>query len=286
MGINMDINKNNIELTLRNNITVPKIALGTWMIPDGKVAKDTVIAACNCGYRAIDTASAYDNEKGVGEGIRNSNLRREELFVTTKLANKDHGYDNALRAFDISLEKLDISYIDQYLIHWPCPAFSKYVETYGALIRLYEEKVLKSIGVCNFNINHLEHLKKEYDFLPLVNQIEMHPMLIQPELLDYCKENNIQVEAYSPLMHGGEILKNDLILSLSKKYEKTPSQIILAYLLTYDVRILAKSTHLKRLKENIDIFDIELEKEDLHNIRLLNKRKRTCANPDTMNYVQ
>ncbi len=286
MGINMDINKNSIELTLRNNITVPKIALGTWMIPDGKVAKDTVIAACNCGYRAIDTASAYDNEKGVGEGIRNSNLRREELFVTTKLANKDQGYDNALRAFDVSLEKLDISYIDQYLIHWPCPAFSKYVETYGALIRLYEEKVLKSIGVCNFNINHLEHLRKEYDFLPLVNQIEMHPMLIQPELLDYCKEHNIQVEAYSPLMHGGEILKNDLVLSLAKKYEKTPSQIILAYLLTYDVRILAKSTHLERLKENIDIFDIELEKEDLHNIRLLNKRKRTCANPDTMNYVQ
>jgi len=267
-------------VTLRTGVVSPRLAFGTWRIKEAPA--DAVCSALKLGYRAIDTACAYGNEEGVGEGIRRSGIPRDELFLATKMRNSDQGYLSGLRAFDASEQRLGTR-IDQYLLHWPCPARGNYVDAWRALEKLYADGRVRSVGVCNFNIPHLETLRQKCDLMPMVNQIEMHPMLIQPELLEYCAAHGIQVEAYSPLMHGGAVLEHPLMLELAQKYGRTVSQITLRSLIQQGAKVLVKSVHENRMLENMQIYDFSLSEEDMAKIATLNARIRTCGDPDTMN---
>ena len=270
--------------TLNNGIQIPAIALGTWLSPNGQPVIDSIHDAVSVGYRSVDTARGYENEVGVGEGIRTCGVPREEIFVTTKIWNADQGYAETLAAFAQSEKRLNIGYIDMILIHWPLPKFGKYIDTYKALEQLYLDGRVRAIGVCNFTQAHLEALKTSCKITPQVNQIEMHPMLVQPDLMRYCKDNAIQIEAYSPLMHGGAVLKNKLIASIGEKYGKSNAQVTLRYLHQLGARVLAKSLHKQRIIENQEIFDFVLTQEDMAAIGTLNRGERTCGDPDTMLY--
>ncbi|MBR3304892.1 MAG: aldo/keto reductase [Clostridia bacterium] len=270
--------------TLNNGVVVPQLGLGTWKSASGKAVIDAIKYAVDAGYRSIDTAKAYRNEESVGEGIRTCGIPREELYVTTKIWNGDHGFENTIKGYEGSMERLDIGYIDELLIHWPTPKYNDYVETFKAMEMLYEEGKVRAIGVCNFTIEFLEELRKNCHITPAVNQIEMHPMLIQHDLMDYCSDHGILIEAYSPLMNGGEILHNELIAEIGRKYGKTNAQVTLRFLFQLGVRILTKSVHKERIIENQDIFDFELSKEDMERIATLNKGIRTCGDPNTSNF--
>lgn len=270
--------------TLNNGVVVPSLALGTWKSPSGEVVIDAIKAAVEAGYRSIDTAKAYGNEESVGEGIRTCGIPREELYVTTKVWNADHGYENALKAYEGSMKRLDIGYIDELLIHWPTPMYGLYVDTFKALEALYEEGKLRAIGVCNFTIDFLEELRKNCHITPAVNQIEMHPMLIQKDLMQYCADHGILIEAYSPLMNGGEILTNELIAKIGAKYGKSNAQVTLRYIYQLGARILVKSVHKERIIQNQEIFDFELSASDMEEIATLNKGIRTCGDPVTASF--
>ncbi len=269
--------------TLNNGVVVPALALGTWKSPSNQVV-DAIKYAVEAGYRSIDTAKAYNNEEAVGEGIRSCGIAREELYVTTKVWNADHGFKNTLKAYEGSMKRLNIGYIDELLIHWPTPMYNDYVETFQAMEQLYGEGKLRAIGVCNFTIDFLEELKKNCKIVPAVNQIEMHPMLIQPDLMKYCADNGILIEAYSPLMNGGEVLHNELIAKIGAKYGKSNAQVTLRYLFQMGVRILAKSVHKERIIQNQEIFDFELSDADMKEIATLNKGIRTCGDPLTASW--
>jgi diketogulonate reductase-like aldo/keto reductase len=239
------------------------------------------LKALELGYRSIDTAAGYANEKGVGKAIRESGLKREEIFVTTKLANSKQGYDETLKAFDRSMSDLGLDYLDLYLIHWPLPMFGKAADTWKAFEKLYSEKRIRAIGVCNFEPAQLEDLFKTAAVKPAVNQIELHPRLTQKPLLSFCRKNKIAVEAWSPLMSGGDVLKDKNILGLADKYGKTPAQIILRWDIQNGVIVIPKSVHADRIAGNMDIFDFELDDEDMELIDSLDKGFRTGPNPYT-----
>lgn len=265
---------------LANGVEVPAIGFGTWQAPAGKTAVDSVLCALECGYTSIDTATAYNNEESVGEGICKSGISRSELFITTKLWNADQGYDSTLRAFDASMKKLRLDYLDLYLIHWP--GRDKYVPSWKAMAKLYSEKRIRAIGVSNFLVHHLNTLIKDADVVPLVNQIELQPYLAQAATEAYCKGKNILVEAWSPLMSGGEALRDPVIAKIAEKNSKTPAQVILRWHYQLGRRILPKSVTPSRIKENIDIFDFALDDEEMKSInRLSAKNQRTGPHPDT-----
>lgn len=268
--------------TLNNDRQIPQLGYGVWKVPNEEAAQ-VVENALDAGYRLIDTAKIYGNERGVGEALTKSNVSREELFITTKVWNSDQGYDNTLKAFDESLEKLGLDYVDLYLIHWPTPKYDTYVETYQALQKLYKDGRTKSIGVCNFDIEHLERLMDECDVVPAVNQVECHPYLQQKELKDFCKEHDIQLEAYSPLMNGTKVLDDPIIKDIAKQYDKTPAQIILRWHLQSDVVVIPKTVTPSRMKENLDVFDFELSEKDLEKITDLDRNERHNAVPKEMN---
>lgn len=228
------------------------------------------------GYRSIDTAALYGNEEGVGQAIKDSGVAREELFITTKVWNSDQGYESTLTAFEESRKKLDLDYIDLYLVHWPVKG--KYKETWKALEKLYKDGLVKSIGVSNFKINHLEDLLKDSEVVPVVNQVEFHPLLNQQDLLEFCKSKKIQLEAWSPLMQGN--LDIPLLKELAEKYNKTNAQIVLRWDLQHEVITIPKSVHPKRIDENANIFDFELSNEDMQAIDSLNQNKRFGPDPD------
>jgi len=202
--------------TLNNKLEIPQLGYGVWQIPDEE-ADNAVKQALETGYRLIDTAKIYKNEIGVGKALATSNVPREELFITTKVWNADHGYENTLKAFDESLEKLGLDYVDLYLIHWPTPEFDEYVETYKALEKIYQDGRTKAIGVCNFDIEHLQRIIDKCEVIPAVNQVECHPYLQQTELKKFCKEHGILVEAYSPLMNGTKVLEDPVIQEIAKR---------------------------------------------------------------------
>jgi diketogulonate reductase-like aldo/keto reductase len=246
-----------------------------------------VTTAFENGYRLIDTAAAYRNEKGVGEAIHNSGIPREELFITTKLWNSEHGYDKALKAFDSSLKKLSLEYIDLYLIHWPLPMKNLYVETWKALEKIYKEGRVKAIGLSNFQLNHINKILQETEIVPAVLQIELHPTFNQPALRQYAKEHNIQVESWYPL--GGqksveELLNLPLLVDMSKKYNKTTAQIVLRWHIQLSLVTIPKSSHPQRIKQNIDIFDFELTPEEVNSITALDKGIRLGADPDSADF--
>ena len=229
----------------------------------------------------IDTAALYGNEEGVGKGIKESGIPREELFITTKVWNTDQGYESTLAAFEKSIKKLDLDYIDLYLIHWPVKG--KYIETWKALEKLYQEGKVKAIGVSNFQIHHLKDLMANSTEKPVVNQVELHPRLIQDEIRTYCKEMDIAVEAWSPLARG--ILMDDpTLLSIGEKHGKSVAQVILRWQLQNDVIIIPKSSKSARLKENADLFDFALSTEEMTRISQLNQNERVGPDPDNFSF--
>ncbi len=270
--------------TLHNGVEMPWIGLGVFKVQDGEEVVRSVKSALDAGYRSIDTAAIYKNEEGVGRAIAESNVPREELFITTKLWNADQGYDTTLKAFDESMDKLGLDYLDLYLIHWPLPSQGKYVETWKALEKLYKDGRVRAIGVSNFKIHHLEEIISNCEIVPMVNQVEYHPRFNQRELHEYCKKNKIQLEAWSPLMQGG-LLDDPVLMEIAEKYNKSTAQVIIRWDLQTEVITIPKSTKPHRIAENADIFDFELSKEDMEKINGLNQDKRMFADPDEFDKV-
>src|SRR5690625_1511453 len=196
------------DIILNNGLNMPQLGFGVWKVPD-EAAAPAVASAIEAGYRSIDTAKVYGNEAGVGKAIADSDVPRAELFITTKVWNRDHGYENTLKAFDASLERLGLDYVDLYLVHWPAPKYDQYVDTYKALEKLYKDGRVKAIGVCNFDIGHLQRIMEACEITPAINQVEYHPYLQQKELKAFCEAHHIQLEAYSPLMNGRDILQDN-----------------------------------------------------------------------------
>lgn len=265
-----------MEYKIINNSKIPMVGFGTWKINDID-AEDAVHKALEVGYRHIDTASIYKNEKGVGKGISKSGITREEIFLTTKVWLETDTYDGVLKEFEKSCEQLQTNYIDLYLIHWPT---QKTAEQWKALEHLYDLEKVKAIGVCNFHQHHLESLNDYAKYKPVINQIELHPLLSQKPLIAYNNKHNIITEAWSPLMKG-RILEYNILHDLAKKYNRSEAQVTLRWHLQNDVIVIPKTVHKNRMQENINIFDFELSKEDMSLLDDLNKDSRISGNPDT-----
>ncbi|ACX66038.1 aldo/keto reductase [Paenibacillus sp. Y412MC10] len=271
--------------TLYNGVNMPWFGLGVFKVEEGPELVNAVRTAIQHGYRSVDTAAIYGNEEGVGQGIREglaaTGLKREDLFVTSKVWNADLGYESTLKAYEESLRKLGLEYLDLYLIHWPVEG--KYIEAWKALETLYKQGRVKAIGVSNFQIHHLEKLMKETDIKPMVNQVEYHPRLTQKELQAYCQANDIQLEAWSPLMQGQLLDQEDLQI-IAKKHHKSIAQIILRWDLQNGVVTIPKSTKEHRITENSDLFDFELSMEDMQRIDSLNQDHRVGPDPDNFDF--
>lgn len=271
------------QLKLNDGVRIPQLGFGVWQVPPEQ-AEPSVTAALEAGYRSIDTAAAYQNEEGVGRAIERSGIDRKELFVTTKLWNSDQGYDATLRAFDSSLDKLGLDYLDLYLIHWPAPEQDRYVDTWKAFEKLKADGRLRSVGVSNFHQAHLERLLTEADVAPSVNQVELHPNLPQRELREFNAKHGIATEAWSPLASGG-LLQDSTLAGLAQKYGKTAAQVILRWHLQLGNIVIPKSVTPERIRANLDVFDFELAADDVATIEGLDNGGRTGPNPDTMNYT-
>ncbi|MBY9082515.1 aldo/keto reductase [Paenibacillus sp. HN-1] len=265
-------------ILLNNGVAMPRFGLGTYKASGDEVER-AVEASLEIGYRSIDTASLYGNEAQVGRAIRGSGIRRNELFITTKVWNDDQGYDKALAAFERSRELLGLEMVDLYLIHWP--GVTKYKDTWRALERLLEEGSVRAIGVSNFQIHHLEALMQVSGTVPAVNQVELHPRLRQRPLHDFCLLNNIQIEAWSPLMRGNLEELTEL-QPIAAKYGKSPAQVILRWQLQSDIITIPKSVTPSRIKENSEIFDFELLPEELEILDSMDKGIRTGTHPDDL----
>ncbi len=249
-------------ITLNDGMKIPTIGFGTWKISDADATK-AVDEALSAGYRLIDTASVYGNEAGIGRALKENSLSRQEIFLTTKVWNTDHGYDATLRAMDKSLGNLQTSYVDLYLIHWPRVNSDKYVPTWKALNRLRNEGLARSIGVSNFTIPQLEILMNETGVVPAVNQIELHPYFQQHELRYFHEKHKIATEAWSPLARAGKLFQDEMITGFAKKYNKTPAQIVLRWHYENGIISIPKSSHPARMLENLDIFDFHFDEHDL-----------------------
>jgi methylglyoxal/glyoxal reductase len=258
--------KGTVELS--NKVAMPYLGLGVFRIEDGVAILNAVQWAIEAGYRHIDTAVMYGNEKGVGTALRECGLPRNEIFVTSKVWNSDQGYDSTLKAFDVSMEKLGFEYLDLYLIHWPVEG--KCESTWKALERLYKERRVRAIGVSNFQINDLENLAKVSEITPMVNQVEFNPQMQQMDLVNYCKEHKIQFESWRPLMKGG-VFEIAELQQLAKKYKKDVAQIVLRWNLQKGVIVIPKSAHKERIISNSQIFDFQLSEEDMESINSLVK---------------
>lgn len=266
------------EVSLNNGLRMPQLGLGVWQVPD-RVAVDAVVTALEAGYRSIDTAASYGNDVGVGEGLRRSEVEREEVFVTSKLANPDQGYDATLRAFDAGLERVGLDYLDLYLIHWPLPYRDLYVQTWKALERLYAEGRVRAIGVCNFQPAHLERIMEEGGITPMVNQVELHPLLVQKELRDFSAAHNIAIEAWSPLGHG-KLLDHPTIVEIAGEYGRTSAQVLLRWHMQLGNVVIPKSVTPERIRSNFQVFDFELTEEDMDRISGLDSGTRFGPDPD------
>lgn len=262
--------------TLNDGVKMPWLGLGVWKTKEGEEVIQSVKSAIAAGYRSIDTAAIYGNEEGVGQAIRESGVSRDELFITTKVWNDDQGYEKTLQAFETSRKKLGLDIVDLYLVHWP--GKDKYLDTWKALIHLQKEGLVRSIGVSNFQIRHLQHIIEDTGVVPVVNQVELHPLLSQKELLGFARENQIVLEAWSPLMQGN--LDQPVLAQIAEKYGKTTAQVILRWDIQNGVIVIPKSVKEYRIRENAGIFDFELSAEDMAAIDGLNQNKRFGSNPD------
>ena len=267
--------------TLNNGVSMPWLGLGVFKARDGQEVETAVAEALRVGYRSIDTAAIYKNEEGVGNGIKSSGVAREDIFITTKVWNSDQGYLSTLRAFEESCQKLQVEYLDLYLVHWPVKG--KYMETWRALESLYKDGRVRAIGVSNFQIHHLKDILANFEITPMVNQVEYHPWLTQIELLAFCRKNKIQLEAWSPLTKG-QILGDPVVSGLATKYDKSPAQILLRWDLEKEVVTIPKSVTTHRIQENADIFDFTLSQEDIALLDSLNKDFRLGPDPDNFDF--
>ncbi|PPA83238.1 aldo/keto reductase [Brevibacillus laterosporus] len=271
--------------TLHNGTKMPWFGIGVFKVEEGSELVSAVKSAIKHGYRSIDTAAIYGNETSVGqaihEGIQETNLSREDLFVTSKVWNADLGYEATLTAFETSLDKLGLEYLDLYLIHWPVKG--KYKEAWRALEKLYKDGRVKAIGVSNFQIHHLEDLMEEAEIKPMINQVEFHPYLTQKELITFCRAHNIQMEAWSPLMQG-QLLDNPVLQEIADKHGKTVAQVILRWDLQHGVITIPKSTKEHRIVENASVFDFELTQEEMDRIDALNQNHRVGPDPDNFDF--
>lgn len=270
---------------LHNGVNMPWLGLGVFQVEEGSELIQAVKSAIAHGYRSIDTAAIYQNETGVGQAIKealqDNNLSREELFVTSKVWTADMGYEETIAAYEASLAKLGLEYLDLYLIHWPVKG--KYKETWRALETLYKEGRVKAIGVSNFQIHHLEDVMKDAEIKPMVNQVELHPYLSQQALLSFCKEQGIQLEAWSPLMQG-QLLDQPVLKQIAAKYSKSVAQVIIRWDLQRGIITIPKSTKEHRIIENVDVFDFLLTEEDMNLINALNQDQRVGPDPDNFDF--
>ncbi|MEV5037573.1 aldo/keto reductase [Bacillus sp. AFS026049] len=271
--------------TLHNGVKMPWFGLGVFKVEEGPELVNAVKVAIKHGYRSIDTAAIYENEEGVGQGIREglkeAGISREDLFVTSKVWNADLGYESTIAAYEKSLQKLGLEYLDLYLIHWPVEG--KYKEAWRALETLYKEGKVKAIGVSNFQIHHLKDLMEDAEVKPMVNQVECHPRLTQKEVQAFCKEQGIQLEAWSPLMQG-ELLDNDVLQAIATKHGKSVAQVILRWDLQNGIVTIPKSTKEHRIVENSTVFDFELTEEEMNQIDGLNQNHRVGPDPDNFDF--
>ncbi|MER5754474.1 aldo/keto reductase [Streptomyces sp. NPDC002088] len=268
-------------VTLNNGVTMPQLGFGVFQVPDEETTT-AVATALRAGYRSIDTAAIYGNERGVGQALADSGIARDELFITTKLWNADQGYEATLAAFDASLDKLGLDHVDLYLIHWPTPARDLYLDTWRALEKLYTDGRTRAIGVSNFQPAHLERLLGAASVVPAVNQIELHPGLQQAELREFHAGHGIATEAWSPLAQGA-VLKDDAVTTIAAAHGKSPAQVVLRWHLQIGNVVIPKSVTESRIRENFDVFDFELSPQEIDALTALDRGMRTGPDPDTLN---
>ncbi|MEU9760514.1 aldo/keto reductase [Streptomyces sp. NPDC047987] len=270
------------SITLNNGVEMPQLGFGVWQVPDDEAEK-AVATAIESGYRSIDTAAIYENERGTGRALAACGVAREELFVTTKLWNSEQGYDSTLRAFDASLDRLGTDYVDLYLIHWPLPAKDAYVDTYKAFEKICSEGRARAIGVSNFLPEHLERLLGETSVVPALNQIELHPQLQQAESRAFHAAHGIATEAWSPLGQGKGLLEAPTVVAIARKHGRTPAQVVLRWHIQAGNVVIPKSVTPSRIVENIDVFGFELDADDLAAIAALDEGKRLGPDPADFN---
>ena len=267
--------------TLSNGIDMPLLGLGVWRMEDGQEVEQAVRYALETGYRSIDTAKVYANEKGVGRGMKASGVPRGDIFLATKVWNSDQGYDETLKAFDQSLEELKEEYLDLYLVHWPVEG--KYIESWRALERLYKEGRVRAIGVSNFLQHHLEDLMAKTTIAPMVNQIEFHPRLQQPGLQSFCRKHAIQIEAWSPLMKG-RVLEIEALNRIAEKYGKNAVQVTLRWMVQKGIVAIPKSSKKDRIRSNVEVFDFSLSDSEIAIIDKLDTHERVGPDPDSFDF--
>ena len=267
------------RLALHDGIEVPQLGFGVFQVPPEET-QNAVEMALDAGYRHIDTAAAYRNEAGVGAALAASGLPREDVFITTKLWNTEQGHDATLAAFEASLERLGLDHVDLYLIHWPVPSEDRFIDTWRAFERIYEEEAASTIGVSNFRVDDLERLVAETGTRPAVNQIELHPRFQQAELRAFHAEHRIATEAWSPLAQG-ELLNDETIVRIADRHERTPAQAILRWHLQLGNVVIPKSVTPERIRENIEIFDFELSDEEMAEFARLDSGERIGPDPAT-----
>ncbi|WP_432360782.1 aldo/keto reductase [Sporosarcina sp. UB5] len=262
---------------LANGVEMPQLGLGVYKMTDSTETIRAISHALEVGYRAIDTAAIYENERETGEAIRQSGIPREQLFITSKVWNTDQGYDETLKAFEASLQRLGLDYLDLYLTHWPVG--ETFVDTYRAIERLYEEKLIRATGVSNHHIHHLEKVFNVANVKPMVNQIELHPWLTQEPLRNFCNEQGIVITSWSPLARG-RLMDEPVLEQIGLKYGKTPAQVIIRWHLQHGFVVIPKSVTPSRISSNISVKDFELTQEDMMKIDALNRNERTGTNPE------
>jgi 2,5-diketo-D-gluconate reductase A len=267
------------NVSLSDGVEIPQLGYGVFQIPPDETQR-AVEAALEAGYRHIDTAAAYRNERGVAAGIAASGVPRGEIFITTKLWNSEQGFDSTLAAFDKSIERLDVDHVDLYLIHWPIPARDLYLDTWRAFERIHAEGGARSIGVSNFRIADLERLLKEAETMPTINQIELHPLLQQAELRAWHADHGVVTEAWSPLAQG-EVLEDETLMTIAAHHERSVAQVILRWHLQLGNVVIPKSVTPERIRANLDLFDFELSEDDLAAIARLESGHRTGPDPET-----
>ncbi|HSM43957.1 MAG TPA: aldo/keto reductase [Acidimicrobiia bacterium] len=272
------------SLTLNNGVPIPQVGFGVFLIPPDETAT-AVTTALDAGYRLIDTAQGYQNEEGVGQAIAQSDVPRDEIFVTTKLVNGQHGYERALAGFDASMRRLRIDVIDLFLIHWPLPMFDQYVETWRAFEQLLDDGRVRSIGVSNFKIEHLERLADETDITPALNQVELHPEFPQEELRAYHDAHGIVTESWGPLGQNRGLLEDARVVSIAEEKGRTPAQVVLRWHVQVGNVVIPKSVTPHRIRENIDVFDFELDDADMEIFAELNVGRRLGPDPNDFDLV-